>query len=332
MPEKIPREDLIEDIIRVYQKIGSVPSENKYREHGNYSVSAVRREFGKYTAGREAADLPERDLRGGQNKIEREDLIDELQRLGNEVGGTPTREDMQEKGKYAEQPYRTEFGDWSTALLEAGYDYDELNRPGSDVADRVTIECTTCGAEQERLRSQLKNQRNVFCSTDCLHEWRSTEFTGDDHPLTDYVEVECDACGETKREIPSVAAVREYNFCDYDCFGDWASENRSGEDAPAWEGGGHHYRGPNWESQKRKALERDGYECCRCDCTEEDHFQQYGRQLSVHHIKPVREFYADIPDGDWPDFEVMNALDNLVTLCQSCHKTIESLPLRPQFN
>lgn len=330
MVKKIDKEDIRNDIQRVYQKIGSPPSESQYNKHGQYSASVVRNRFGKFTEGRAAADIPNPDMRGGNNRITRKDLLEELQRLGEDLEKTPTREDLQEYGDYAENPYRREFGSWSEALLAAGYNYNELNRPGTDIAKRVTVECTVCGETEQRLQSDLTGKQNVFCSPDCLHTWRSEEFTGESHPLTDRIKVECEWCGDTMRRVPAVVEARTYHFCNYDCMGEWRSKNRSGKDAPAWEGGGELYRGPNWLKQRERAIERDERTCQRCGCTEAEHFEEYGRELSVHHLTPVREFYREAGDRE-PDFTKVNSLENLITLCIKCHRRVEEMPLTPQF-
>ncbi|WP_435160013.1 homing endonuclease associated repeat-containing protein [Halorubrum sp. SY-15] len=331
MVKKIDKDDLIDDLRRVYQKLDSPPSESQYNEHGQYSASVVRNRFGKFTEGRAAAEIPNPDMRGGNNRIPREDLLDELQRLGEELGKTPTRKEMEEAGAYAENPYRREFGSWSEALLAAGYTYDELNRPGTHVAKRVTVECTVCGDTDQRLQSDIAGKQNTFCSQECLHTWRSQEFTGDAHPLTERIEVKCEWCGNSMQRIPAVAESRTYHFCNYDCMGEWRSEYRAGEDAPAWEGGVGLYRGPNWLTQRKRAVERDGRQCQRCGCTEAEHFDEYGRELSVHHLTPVREFYRKADDEE-PNFSEVNTLDNLITLCIECHRRIEKLPVVPQFD
>lgn len=325
------KDDLLRDIRRVHQKIGSPPSESQYDEHGKYSASAVRNRFGKFTEGRAAANIPNPDMRGGNNQIPREDLLSELQRLGEELNKTPTREEMAEQGAYGGGTYRREFGSWSEALLAAGYSYNKLNRPGTHVAKRVSVKCTVCGKSEQRLQSDLAGKQNVFCSQECLHAWRSEEFTGESHPLTDRIEVKCEWCGDTLDRKPSVVERRTYHFCCYDCMGEWRSEYRAGEDAPAWEGGKELYRGPNWLRQRKRAVERDGQTCQRCGCTEEEHFEEYGRELSVHHITPVREFYREAGSEE-PDFTEVNALENLITLCVNCHRKVEALPVRPQFD
>lgn len=317
MPPRIPTEALLADIRRVYEQLGSPPSESEYNEYGEYSASAVRNRFGTFTSGREAADIHNPDMRGGQNRIAQDDLLDAIHELATAVEGTPTREQMNELGRFAEKPYRRAFGSWSEALLAAGFDYDDLNRAGSHIAKTVTVSCTICGTTETRLKSDIEGVRNVFCSQECLHTWRSEEFTGDDHPLSNKVTFECDWCGEQRRRRPSVVNIRYYNFCDVECMGEWRSKHRSGDQAPAWKGGGEFYRGENWLSQREACLERDDYECQECGLSEAEHFNEYGRQLEVHHKTAVREFYKKC-DGK-PDFAEMNALTNLVTLCIPCH-------------
>jgi 5-methylcytosine-specific restriction endonuclease McrA len=55
---------------------------------------------------------------------------------------------------------------------------------------------------------------------------------------------------------------------------------------------------------------RDGYRCQHCGKTQ----KQNGRSLDVHHIRPFRLFdnYTDA-----------NELDNLISLCMSCHGKAE---------
>ena len=104
-------------------------------------------------------------------------------------------------------------------------------------------------------------------------------------------------------------------------FREWLSDQRQGEDNPMADvtGSDHHnwkentaphqfYQNNKWKETRQKALERDGNKCTICQ-TETD--------LHVHHIRPVS-------DGG-SKYE----LNNLVTLCASCHKKWEGLYLRP---
>jgi transposase len=98
------------------------------------------------------------------------------------------------------------------------------------------------------------------------------------------------------------------------------SKTRSGEDAANWKGGGPRYYGSNWESKRSAAIDRDSGECQVCGMGRERHREMYGRDIEVHHIRPIRLF--DKPEN-------ANFLENLITLCKKHHKIWEGIPLRP---
>jgi 5-methylcytosine-specific restriction endonuclease McrA len=77
----------------------------------------------------------------------------------------------------------------------------------------------------------------------------------------------------------------------------------SGEKHPNWKGGRNDYRGSNWKECRQQALERDNYTCQFCKTTV---------NLIIHHIIA----YA---------INKSNSLDNLITLCRSCHYKLEWL-------
>ncbi|MEW5987664.1 MAG: DEAD/DEAH box helicase [Chloroflexota bacterium] len=82
--------------------------------------------------------------------------------------------------------------------------------------------------------------------------------------------------------------------------------------------------GPNWEQQRQKALARDGYRCRVCGATAENpagFLKPAGFSLHVHHVRPFRDFgYAP---GENEAYRQANELDNLITLCPSCHRQAE---------
>ena len=72
--------------------------------------------------------------------------------------------------------------------------------------------------------------------------------------------------------------------------------------------------GPNWQQQRKLALARDGNRCRMCGAGE--------GVLHVHHIRPFREFNY-IP-GQNDHYKIANEVDNLLTLCPSCHRQAEA--------
>lgn len=71
--------------------------------------------------------------------------------------------------------------------------------------------------------------------------------------------------------------------------------------------------GPHWQEQRQKVLARDGHKCRMCGGTE--------IMLHVHHIRPFREF--GYVRGQNDNDQQANEIDNLITLCPSCHRRAE---------
>lgn len=64
---------------------------------------------------------------------------------------------------------------------------------------------------------------------------------------------------------------------------------------------------------REKVLERDGYKCVICGMTNEEHIKKYGRIITIDHI-----------DGNGRNHNIKNNnIDNLRTLCLSCHGKID---------
>lgn len=75
--------------------------------------------------------------------------------------------------------------------------------------------------------------------------------------------------------------------------------------------------GPDWPRASEAARRRDGGRCRQCGAPERG-----GRKHDVHHLRPFREF-GYIPGQNRNDL-LANALDNLITLCPTCHHRAET--------
>lgn len=75
-------------------------------------------------------------------------------------------------------------------------------------------------------------------------------------------------------------------------------------------------RGPDWPQQRAQALARDGHRCQVCGVSAAP-----GRSLHVHHRQPYRTFRAGGEEA--ANRRAANSLENLVTLCPSCHSVAE---------
>lgn len=156
-----------------------------------------------------------------------------------------------------------------------------------DPESRTAMICEQCGKSFEHYISNPKK----CCSNEC--RWKAMK-------TTPYVHV-CPCCDE---EYETNKKYQE--FCSNECSG----IAKRGENHPNWAGGASIHYGPNWETQKRKAKDRDQHTCQLCG------YESGGDTLlDVHHISPYRKF-----DDDW---ETANQLNNLISLCRSCHVKVE---------
>lgn len=187
---------------------------------------------------------------------------------------------------------------------------------------RHSVVCEICGEEYTVRPSVYEDRENRLCSPECVGEWISRNWTGENHPNYKRVALRCHTCGSKTELTPSVAEKVDRTFCSNECFLEWASNSRSGSANPNWKGGYGRYYGPNWRRQRTRAIRRDQARCRDCGIAESEHIKEHGKGLHVHHITPARCFN---------DPQKRNALSNLITLCEQCHlrKWEPVAPLRP---
>lgn len=65
------------------------------------------------------------------------------------------------------------------------------------------------------------------------------------------------------------------------------------------------------EDTRQTVLERDEYRCQFCGVTDEQHKDEKGRSLDIHHAIPRRAGGSDDPE-------------NLIPVCVECHRTLEA--------
>jgi len=178
---------------------------------------------------------------------------------------------------------------------------------------REERECAYCGEKFEVVPSSKKK----YCSKKCsgkANGFKPTVDVDEEQLIRLYWEEE-----KSFQEIADILdcsvgglwrIFERYDIPRRPNFDDDEFDFLSGKDHPMyengkWVGGAGPEYGTNWNEQREKALRRDFYMCQRC---------RTNQSLVVHHIKPVAKF--DNP-------KEANKLDNLITLCKSCHKKIE---------
>jgi len=170
-----------------------------------------------------------------------------------------------------------------------------LGRHG--ITDGPAYERTTCDNCGNPFRYVPSLRTGVYCSNDCANDQRKRQ-----------VAVDCTGCGETFERRASL----DTEYCSMACWGDDIRIE------------GEFYRGV-WNQQRRKAMERDGYQCVECGISNEEHKSRFDRQLDVHHRVPVRQFAKwDLPIRD------AHSLDNLVTYCRTHHPDAPGTTTEPE--
>ena len=211
---------------------------------------------------------------------------------------------------------RDGFKSWSGVKIHHSKIHDE------SIAG-IEVSCDYCNSKFRRKKHRLEENENQFCDQRCQGDYYREVMKPCEAPRWKGGKVtkECLICGDEFESRPN----RNKKMCSRKCHGKYISQRQSGEGHPNWKGGKVNYYGRNWQQQRTKARERDKRECQICGVIEED----LGRELDVHHITPVRKFKEQHGQEWW---KRANKLDNLISLCPSCHQTWEGIPLRPQVD
>lgn len=101
-------------------QLGKVPTVVDMHKHGNHHPQTYVDHYGSWEDALQAAGLDPDEI--GAKKYPDHVLLAELQRLEKELGHSPTKEDMNDYGKYAPKTYQDRFGSWTEAKQEAMLD------------------------------------------------------------------------------------------------------------------------------------------------------------------------------------------------------------------
>ena len=255
-----------------------------------------------------------------------EQLLEDLREFADELGKTPTETEMRKKGPWHGGTYQNHFGSWNNALQQAGLKVNQTKEiPESkerlldDLREFANKLGKTPTAPEMDKKGQWsgKTYHNHFGSwNDALQEVgleinKENDVPESKEQLLDDLREFADGLKKT----PTAAEMNDKGPWDEKVyrnqFGSW---NNAVQEAgleinclgPSERAGiGEDAYGEGYKEKRSEVLELDKYKCRVCGKTED---------LHCHHIKPRRTF-DDVSDS--------NTLDNLITLCASCHRTFE---------
>lgn len=191
----------------------------------------------------------------------------------------------------------------------------------SAITKNVYGNCGYCN--KELTKNLTGSYASKYCSWDCRILARRAS------------PKKCICCGTVftpitfRKSTGKYISVNSRHTCSKECNLKWISKNEerkkkislafSGSNHPNWQGGApasnRGYRGAGWSRIRKKVLERDNYQCLKCGITEMDHKLKTGSGLEVNHKIPIWQFSGNNSKA--------NNLNNLETLCKSCHMKTE---------
>lgn len=314
------REPLLRDLRSVANEMGRTPSVSTHQERGDYGRDMFESVFGSWSASVSAAGLPP----ARQFEHTEEELCEELRRLADELGRTPRRDEMRERGNMTSMVYTSRFGSWNDALREAGLEpFERVNIPNDELLDELHNLAETLGrspTQKDVIESgdfhPATYERSFGSWNAALREANLEVHITHDVPrerLLDELRSVAADLGTTPT-AKQIAKHGEYSIGPYKRqFGTWnRAVLKAGLEPNIRQGVCDPRYGPGWTRSKReRVLRRDRYRCVGCGIHNAQHKSRYDVSLHVHHLIPAREF----PDRD----PRANLMRNLVSLCHVCH-------------
>jgi len=117
-------ETLVVAVQALAARLGKTPTVVDMHERGNFHPETYVERFGSWGTALEAADLDPDDM--GSKQYTDYELLDELHRLAEKLGRSPTRYDLDEHGKYSYKTYQNRFGSWNDAKTEAMLETEKI--------------------------------------------------------------------------------------------------------------------------------------------------------------------------------------------------------------
>lgn len=122
------KQDLLDDLVELAQDIGHIPTQKEIREYTNHSHNTYYNHWGSVKDALKASnvDLDAIDMsrKTKPYSIDRQELLDELRRLADELDRPPRWTDIREHSTFSDSPYRSRFDSLEDAYREAGIQLD----------------------------------------------------------------------------------------------------------------------------------------------------------------------------------------------------------------
>lgn len=322
------KQECIEALQEAADQLGHSPYMHEHDELDIYPKSnTISKYFGGWNVAKREAGLE-------TYNYTREDCLDALREAADRLGRSPTKEEYRELGlEPCPGVFVQKFGSWDKAKAEIGLNSlvkvtcseEDCLEALEEAREILGHSPTTREYRELDIKPSVHEIKVVFGSWNAAKEYLGYDTVPSSHEIT-YSKEDCiEGLTEAAEKLGASPTMREYNSLDVTPslrvvrrrFGSWnaakeAADLEKYDDGSCSTG---RYYGPNWEIQREQVLLRDEYQCQKCGIELEAHIEKYHRGLHVHHLIPFENFQS---------YELANHLSNLVTICQRCHRTVET--------
>lgn len=125
---RIPDSKLEADLHRLADELDRIPRARDVKRDGEHAYSTYLDRYGSIENALEAAGFPAHSrVHCGPGDIGTEALLDDLRRLGEELGRPPKTSDVEAAGEFSLPTYYNYFDSLGDALSQAGFPAEEGN-------------------------------------------------------------------------------------------------------------------------------------------------------------------------------------------------------------
>ena len=130
---RVSEDALLTELRRLARNLDKTPSQRDMNAYGEYSHMVYTRRFESWNAAIEKADLTPNNGRG-TTTVSDSDLLDELERLAEDLERSPSISDMDDRGAYRAVTYQRRFGSWNAAKEKVGLDIHRVDGGQPNIA------------------------------------------------------------------------------------------------------------------------------------------------------------------------------------------------------
>jgi hypothetical protein len=155
--QNISEQKLIDEMQRLQREVDGMVTTKDMTEKGKYASNTYKRTFGTWSEAKRKARLK-------TQKIDKQELLDELERIADKLGRSPKIRDVKREGKYSVDTYQARFGSFNEAKEKLGLETLTV-APGDEHYEWSGGNENYCGPSSyvEKQKAKVRERDNHKC-------------------------------------------------------------------------------------------------------------------------------------------------------------------------